>query len=263
MIIVKQLTKASIQTSLSYRTWMITATLTNLLYMLVIYFLWRAIYDGSPNLNGLTFEDSFLYLAISGTLYATYVTFTDFTISNDIRSGEITVDLLRPVDYQRILYSVNIGFLLTNVLFVVTPALLLIFFGFGLSIKLNSMLFFMPLVLVFSFSLSFLFDYCVGTVAFYTESIWGVITAKETIVMALSGVIVPFAFFPESIQQWLQWTPFVAIFHTPVSILLGHADTFEKCLPLILNQVIWLMILLAFSRLWFRKASSVLTVNGG
>ncbi|MFT5083901.1 MAG: ABC-2 type transport system permease protein [Lentisphaeria bacterium] len=255
--------RGSMMTVFAYRTWMLTASAANLLYIVVVYQLWRAIYSGSEQLNNMSFDQSFLYLSLAGTLFAVFKTTADYSMSADVSSGMITNYLLKPIDHQLYLLADNLGRVALNVVFVMIPAFVLVVGVFGVSPPFSvDFLWFLPAFLM-AYCISFFIDYSVGCVAFYTESIWGIFTTKDTLVMVLSGVTIPFAFFPNWLQEVLIWSPFVAIYHTPVSILMGTVESTSQLIQMISNQLLWILVLLASSRLFFKKSSQALVVNGG
>jgi len=241
---------------------MISASITNIIYIIITYYLWRAIYAGTETLNGLSFEQSFLYLSLASTFFSVFKTFVDQGMSRTIVTGEIANYLLKPIEHQAFMMADNLGRIATNILFIVIPAFALVNGVIGIPIHLNmGILVFIPSVIL-AYKISFLIDYLVGCIAFYTESIWGIFTVKDSLIMVLSGVAIPFAFFPEELQEMLTWSPFVAIYHTPVSLLLGNLDT-QAVWQGLANQAIWLVIIFVLSRTFFHHSIKQLTINGG
>ena len=99
------------------------------------------------------------------------------------------------------------------------PTVLLLIFVFRIHIPLGIGLIFFPFSLLLAYLLSFCFDYFVGLLCFYTESVWGLSITKEIIVTVLSGALIPLQFFPDVIQKILLWLPFQAIYYTPLTMV--------------------------------------------
>ena len=58
-----------------YRFNSIFTVISNLIYITVIYFLWRSIYSsGVTSLNGMTFNEVFVYLALAATNFVFFTT---------------------------------------------------------------------------------------------------------------------------------------------------------------------------------------------
>ena len=85
--------------SFAYRAASLINLSANLVFIIILYFLWQAIYENKTELNGMSFEQTFLYLVIASTLFNMYRTFTDYIISFDVTSGNIVNYLLKPMDY--------------------------------------------------------------------------------------------------------------------------------------------------------------------
>ncbi len=116
---------------------------------------------------------------------------------------------------------------------------------------------------VLAYLISYLIDFLTGVVSFYTESIWGISVAKETVVLFFAGAVVPLGFFPEAMQKVLIYLPFQAVYHTPISILTDTAISTGEIVQSIGIQSLWLLIFVVISRLFYNRSLKTVTVNGG
>lgn len=235
----------------------------NLLYILLIYFLWKSIFTYSPIINGMTFRQTFLYLALAGAIFTLFKTWVDWTISRKIIQGSIIVDLIRPLDFQIQALFLSMGSALASLVFVTLPSVLVVFWVVRTEIGFGVNLLFFPIVLVFAFLLSFLIDYAVGLSSFYTESLWGISMTKDVLISLLSGALIPLQFFPEWARSVLQLLPFQAIYHIPLLIVTTPTMDVRTCVMLLAIQLFWVGVLFVLSRLFYRHAIRVLTVSGG
>ena len=64
-------------------------------------------------------------------------------------------------------------------------------------------------------------NFLLGCLAFHMKNIQGVLRAKMVSMDFLTGVVVPFTFFPDWFQQVVDWLPFQGISYIPVTIYLG------------------------------------------
>ena len=108
-----------------------------------------------------------------------------------------------------------------------------------------------------------MFDFLIGLISFHTESIWGISTMKDTVIVLLAGAVIPLPFFPESIRNIVMWLPFQAIYNLPLKILTEKSYTFADFGVILLQQLFWIVALIIISRLCFKKASKAITINGG
>ena len=257
------LSKGAFMRGLVYRFGFIATILGNILYMVIAYFLWTSVYDGQEEINGLTFDQTFLYVALASTVFILFNTYVDWVMSFEIREGAITNYLVKPIDHQLAMLSFGGGQTVLNVLIVTLPTALLLTFVFGVSIPVGIGLLFFPLSLFFAFLISFCFDYAIGLSGFYTESIWGLVTVKETLILALSGALIPIQFFPEGIQNALLWLPFSSIYHTPLMMITHPDEDPAMLLGRLGLQVLWVGFFFVVTRLFYNRAIKVLRIAGG
>ena len=64
-------TRAGIVEEMQFRASFIIMVVGNLLYLIVVYFLWKAIYasSGTDVVNGMTFSDTLIYLVLASALF--------------------------------------------------------------------------------------------------------------------------------------------------------------------------------------------------
>src|SRR5688572_21985141 len=167
-------TKGTFMAFSAYRYGFYITFVGNLVYIGVVYFLWRSIYKSASTLRGMTFDQAFLYLTLAGTLFILFKTYTDWEISSRILNGSIIVNLIKPLDLQLQLLCDAVGVALASLCFVTLPSLLALVLLFDVPIVTGQAMVFLPLALAMAFLLSYTLDYIVGLTAFYTESLWGI-----------------------------------------------------------------------------------------
>jgi ABC-2 type transport system permease protein len=255
--------KGSFMVGMVYRFGFIATIVGNILYMVIAYYLWTSVYEGQEVINGLSFDQTFLYVALASTVFILFNTYVDWLMSFEIREGRITNYLVKPIDHQLAVLAYGGGRTILNILIVTVPTALLLTFAFGVAIPVGVGLLLFPVSLFLAFLISFCFDYAVGLTGFYTESIWGLVTVKETLILALSGALIPIQFFPEGLQNLLRWLPFSAIYHTPLMMITQPDQGLSPLLERLAFQFFWVGTLLVFTRLFYNRAIKVLRVAGG
>jgi ABC-2 type transport system permease protein len=257
------LTRGSFLFWMVYRFGFIFTILGNFIYLGVAYYLWRSIYQNAETIRGMTFNEAFLYIALGSAVFILLKTFADWIISNDIREGTITIYLTRPLDFQLYSLFMSLGGILANLLAITLPTILILTLVFKVNIPLGLGLMLFPLSLFLAFLVSFSFDYCVGLLAFYTESTWGLAITKEIIITVLSGALIPLQFFPDGMQKVLLILPFQTMYHTPLMMVTRPDQGWETFAPMLLFQLAWAVILFILTRLVYLQAIKVLRVSGG
>ena len=261
------LTRAGVIEALQFRLSFVVIVIGNLLYLIVVYFLWKAIYAsaGTDVVNGMTFSDTLIYLVLATALFNFMEMYTVWEIGRAIQSGKIVLDLLKPIEYRKYLFWSYSGSFVTQFFLTFFPTFLVvsavthgaIHFGWNL-------LFFVPSV-VLAISINFSIDFLVGTICLYTESIWGINIMKQVVVLLLSGATIPLAFFPEKLRDIVELLPFAAIYDVPLKLLLWDGVSLEPQEPwcMLGFQLFWSIVMILLSKLFWKVSLRQITVNGG
>lgn len=87
------LTRAGIIESLQFRLGTLVIVAGNLLYLIVVYFLWKAIYAsvGTGIVNGMTFSDTLIYLVLATALFNFMEMYIVWEIGRSVQSGKIKI----------------------------------------------------------------------------------------------------------------------------------------------------------------------------
>lgn len=237
------------------------------LQTVVLLYIWKAVFESStsPVINGFTYNEMITYVFLSTITGILIVNDIHWSIGSEVRTGDIAMNLIKPVSYQMRQYAKGIGQTISNFMFVSFPIwtiyTLYDYFGNGNVIHLNRMMFYL-LSCVLSILISYTINYCFGLAAFYVEYLFGFVMAKEAIMKFFSGEVIPLAFFPSKLLAIFNWLPFGALVYTPVMIYLGkyQGDEIYKAL---LIQLAWVVIMFALSHLLWKKAIKRLTILGG
>ena len=235
--------RGSYMIGLVYRFGFLFSIAGNILYMSITYFLWRSIYQNRETLRGLTFNETYIYVALGSAVFILLKTYVDWQMSFDIREGMIATYLIKPIDLQLYTLSTSLGFFLMSLSAITIPTILLLIFVFHIEIPLGIGLVIFPFSLILAYLLSFCLDYLIGLLGFYTESVWGLSITKEIIVTVLSGALIPLQFFPDAIQKILLWLPFQAIYYTPLTMVAKPDLGWGIFLPMLGVQLFWVMAL--------------------
>jgi ABC-2 type transport system permease protein len=97
------ITRAGIMESLHFRLGIFVTLFANLIYLVLVYYLWKAIYDssGTAVVNGMTFTDTMIYLILATALFNFLEMFVVCDMSRSIQSGKIVLDLLKPMRFRK------------------------------------------------------------------------------------------------------------------------------------------------------------------
>lgn len=215
--------------------------------LLVYIFVWLALFQDKTEVKGYTVASILTYYAVA--LLTRKLTSTKSItrrISSHIRDGTLSIFLLQPMDFTAHYFFR----LLTKTLFQsVVPITLLVLitqiYKNFLVKPQNLDLFILSIFL--AGTISYLFYAILGSIAFWTTSVWGVNSIIGRAIQLVSGMTIPLDFYPEIIRNISQYLPFQYTVFTPVSIYIGKY-TRSDGIAQIGIQILWVGALLAIQR---------------
>lgn len=261
------LTRAGIIQELSFRLGTFVTVLGNLIYLTLVYYLWKSIYasSGSDIVNDMTFTDTIIYLVLATALFNFLEMYIVWNMSRSIQSGAIILDLLKPMNYRRLMFFNFFGNNVMTFFLTFLPTFIVVYFvtSGAIHIGINIILFVISVVL--ALMVNFNIEMLVATICLYTESTWGINIVKESIVLLLSGATIPLVFFPERLRNFVEWLPFRCIYDTPLNILLmKDGYTLDSGIwTMLAIQAAWFVILSLAATAFWNFSVRRITVNGG
>jgi len=129
--------KISMKANLSYISAAWGAFIVTVLQIFIFYYIWMAVYGGSSLLNGISKGQMITYIILSRILY-TQVTWNFIReLGNKIHTGEISMDLLRPMDFQLFMFTGRMGDLTAFASVTAVPSLIIAGLSLGLYLPHN------------------------------------------------------------------------------------------------------------------------------
>ena len=259
------LTRNGILESLHFRLSMFVMIIGNILYLIVVYFLWKAIYEssGTDVVNGMTFTDTLIYLVLATALFNFMEMYFVWEMGRNIQSGKIVLDLIKPMEYRNFLFWEYSGTYITNFLFSFLPTFIIVSVVTGGAIHFGMNLVYFILSVILAISINYSIDFFVGTICLYTESIWGINIMKQVVVLLFSGATIPIAFFPETLKNVAYALPFQSIFNAPLSLLLSDAPDTALLTQTFGLQIFWVVFMFLLDKVFWKFSLRKITVNGG
>ncbi len=237
-------------------------TLNRLVEVIVYIFIWQAIYNQTGSAGGFSLSQIVTYyiLAISFSSIATWG--INEMMAHSIRNGQINKELLNPISYFKYYFGINLGEIsFATVIGIATFIICSVFWE--LALPANFMDFILcVLVILLGIPITFFIQIIVGTIGFYTNSIWGMQILRRSIIQIFSGIIAPISLFPLWFQELSKLLPFKELIYTPINIWLGQVS-YNEIILVIIKQTLWGFILYIIAKLFFNHAVKKLTINGG
>lgn len=250
------------QNKMAYRLDFFMGIVNTAMTIVVYVCIYRALYGGASEIDGITFSMVATNFVISLGLSNAFE-FDEMFLQQKIQNGSITNEFLKPVNFAFRMLSENAGEGMFKIFFHFIPALIFTILYTKLCPPENIWSF---LIMIFSVILGYLIlwliSFIVQTWSFWLFSVWGIVTIKNVIVKVFSGMLLPLWFMPPVLRKVISFTPFESIYFTPVQIYLGKISGMEL-LQEIGIQVLWIIVLSLIARVFWKKGVKKLVVQGG
>jgi ABC-2 type transport system permease protein len=255
-----QLLRAGYRRYASYRQATLAGLTTNIVFGLLRAAVLTAVLAQRGTVAGYDIAAAVTYVWLGQGLLAVVLLWGDQELSQRVRTGDVVVDLGRPWNLQAAMLATDLGraghAVLTRLLPPVAFGALI--FPFRWPERPETWLLFsvsVPLAVVASFGIRFLLNAC----AFWLLDVRGVLGMWAVVGGVLSGLVIPIAWFPAWAQAVLAWTPFPAIFQTPIDVFTERGSA----VTLLAHQLTWAALLLLLGRVVLARGARRLVVQGG
>ena len=229
--------------------------------------LFHAFYAENPANFPMTFEQFAAYTWLQQALLMLFNTwFWDYSIFDDIMSGNIVYELARPIDLYNMWLVKNMATRLSSVVLRCMPVLIVAFLlpkPYGLTPPQDILTFGLFIISsIFAFVLVNTYGILLYIIGFYTIHSMGITNMASGISNLLSGILIPLPFFPEPILKVVNILPFASMQNLPFFIYSGYWNKQEALIKIII-QGGWIIIFYIFGKMLMKKALKRVIVQGG
>jgi ABC-2 type transport system permease protein len=239
--------------------------INNFVWMFSAYWLWRVLYTQKAGAFGISLDQMVTYALVSSIISITLRPSGDvaYLISEKVKTGEIVMDILKPLDFHMHTLARNVGETMFTLVFLGVPTALIAYFLLGMSLPAglgNGILFVVSVGI--GYGVMFSLSYLLGMLAVFTIDIDNIWWAYGAVTRFFSGSEVPLWLFPLFLSQVADLLPFRCAYAIPLSIYIGKFSP-EETAAEVAFQIFWLAFLVIIGRLIWRLAHRRLTVQGG
>ena len=257
-----------LQNTLVYRVNFLFRSVFGLIPLMATIYLWKAVYasrESSREIAGYTFAGMVsYYLLVTLVDMLTAVNEDDWQIAADIKDGNVSQFLLKPIDYLsyrlclfvagRLIYtlvaSVPIGlFIFFQRQYFVWPEDASVFGGFVLATILTGLL-------------QFLMSFTMALLAFWVLEVSTFIFILFALEYIAGGHLFPLDILPLALTQVLAFTPFPYQLFFPVSVYLNRTSG-AALWQGILIQIFWVAAFYILARVVWSRGIKKYTAVGG
>jgi ABC-2 type transport system permease protein len=179
------------------------------------------------------------------------------------RDGELSTELLRPVDFQANAFCRSLGKLAFELLLRL-PLLLVGWLFFGLYAHTTMIgIFSFVITLCLGYISIFMLDWLISCLAFVTTSTWGLNMVRWGIASFCGGLLLPLVWLPHPLRDIVMYSPFALAVAQPLNFLLPNIFESPNLFSVVLWQFGWIIALTVISRLTFQAIIRRVAINGG
>lgn len=249
-----QIIKATIAEYSAYRLNFVLWRVRMLMQLLVIYFLWHAVYSGSTIIAGYDQSRMLTYILFTSIVRTIVLSTTTMDIGNVINQGDLSNFLIKPLTILEYYVARDIADKLLNVLFAVMEvSILFLLMKPEVLIQNNPAILFMALVAtIVGTVLYFLFSMLLGFLGFWTPDIWAPRFLSFVLMEFFAGSLFPLDILPPALFKISQLLPFGYFAYFPVKVYMGTLNPGDIINGLVIS-VSWIVLLAFISHfVWVR-----------
>ncbi len=257
-----QITKTHFLNRSYYRFDLLFDVIRALVVVLVITEIWSEIYSERTSIGGYTHRQMVLYTCAAAVLSLLFNMNLSSYYSQRLRSGDIAIEMFRPVNLFFYGLADHLGSVLYSLVFAVIPTSVLLFFLYGLDSLAPSDGLAAALVVGLGFLVYYLFCHVLALTTFYSVDDWGIEYMRINLIRFFAGGFLPLALFPEPLATITAWSPFPYMIYPAASALSGTLPAGD--VPrVILMQAMWIVVLFAIDQFLWARIFRKVVVHGG
>ncbi len=252
---------------LQYRAAALAGISTQFAWGFLLVMMYRAFYRADAAAFPMSFSATVSYIWLQQAFFAMLTAWNmEYEIFASIESGNIAYEMCRPINIYNMWYARSMAYRLSGALLRCAPILIVAVFlprPYRLEMPADFphfLLFIVTLVLGMAVTVSF--GMLIYALTFFTISPQGLRMIYFSTVDFFAGAIIPLPFFPEKIQNFMEWLPFASMQNVPLRVYSGSMSG-EEMWRAILLQLFWLVVVTAAGKLLCRQAERNIKVQGG
>jgi len=223
---------------------------------------WSAAYQTQDSFVGYTFAQMLVYYLGIMLVNNVVTTQPQFYLSEEIRNGDFSKYLLKPIGLTMFKFASNNSWRLVRLIFFL-PLLLIIAntFGFNFSGWPVSPVQILLVItsLVLAFTINFFLKLALGLTTIWFEEAGWLFFGFEILATFLSGELIPLDFFPAGLTAVNNILPFKYVLYFPLSLMIGKESSGYD----LAMAISWAVLAYIIYRFTLARGSRVYSAYGG
>ncbi|WP_340022734.1 ABC-2 family transporter protein [Paenibacillus sp. FSL K6-1096] len=251
-----QVLKLNLQTSFAYKGNFILTSFIDIFRVVAEVAFWRILFNNVKDgeINGYNFDSIIVYYIFMFIISSfTNVGSMGYKVANEIKEGALNNLLVRPINYIGYCFMETISQKVINLIIAVLMFIPFVIFRFGnLSFAVTAeQLYLLPVVIIFSFTLSFFINILISLLVFWITEVTSFFFLKDIVLDLASGRVFPLDLFPAFLFSAFSILPFMYCTFFPVVILTKGISSFGLYQGLLI-QLTWIILLYLLIRVLWR-----------
>lgn len=252
----------------AYRVGALSEAVTNTVFGFLRAYILIALWHARPALGGYDVADAVTFCFLTQALIGPVQIFGGMELSERIRTGDVAIDLYRPVDLQGWWLADDLGRAAFALAFRSVPPLLAGILVFHLHPPGPGRWAEFAVAVLFAILVGFSVRYVAALCVFWLHDDRGVQAVSLVTALFFSGMLLPLVVFPGVLGTVADHLPWAALIQVPADVFLGRAGYFglHGAAGLVAAygfQAGWAAVLLAAGRMLTIAARRKLVIHGG
>src|SRR6478609_319789 len=258
------LVKAGFRRHSTYRLALLAGMTTNSVFGIIrAYILLAAIASAGASIGGYDASMAVAFVWWGQALLGTVNLWGFAEVKDRVRTGDIAVDFLRPLDPQLAYPAGDLGRAGINLIGRGIPAVILGALLFDIAWPPSGVSWAAGAIsVVLAVVVAFAGNFVINLLAFWLVEIRGITLLWMITGGLLCGLYLPVPWFPDWLRTVAHWSPFPSMLQNPIDILAGRVVGTDIA-SAVAVQVFWALALLGLGQLVLRAGRRRLEVQGG
>lgn len=255
---------AGIRQQSTYRLAALGGLVANVTFgFLKVAMLFATVRAAGGELAGYNLATMSTYIWLSQALLGSINLMGRMDLADRVKSGDVVVDFLRPLDLQLATFAQETGRALWSLVPRGIPAVVIGGLVVGMALPSSPWPYLLgALSLLLGIVLSIAVVYLVAVSGFWLVETRGIQVLYMVVSGFLAGLFVPVSLFPTWLQIMANSTPFPSMMMAPIDVISGRVSGLDS-LRVVAVQCLWLALVWLVGHLMTRAGRQKLEVQGG
>jgi len=240
--------KTDFISALAYKWDFLGSLFLRLITLLSIIFMWNGIYNSGGEFENYALSDIIVYLLFSTLIFSIFSSRIAFRLSYLIRTGELSIYLVRPISIIKESFAVSFSDKIINLIIFFG---ILIFTTILLSFNIINVILGV-LMIFFSYIMYFYMLSCISLLGFWLIQMWPLRALYNAIYTLFGGLVIPLSFFGEKISNIFKYNPFSLIGFSISETIIGKSDHNQIILYFVATSI-WIVLFLGIYLIGWKK----------